>query len=187
MGAELSQGGRLIGAPRACRHVRAAEPRELHREVPHAARGARDEDATAEDEAALGEGVERGQPCHGKGRGLGERDLLGQLGEGVRGDGHVFGPGAFRKEPDHSRSRSRAGAGGGGTLDLSGDVPARAPAGGGHGRASDLAAIERDGPHAHHRFASIGHGLRHLADDEPARRFGIDDDGTIGSHGLPPV
>ena len=29
-----------------------------------------------------------------------------------------------------------------------------------------------------------GIGLRHGLDDEPARRFGIDDDGTIGAHAL---
>ena len=73
---------------------------------------------------------------------------------------------------------------GGGMLDQTGQVPARPPAGGRHAGAPDLAAVQRDRANAHQRFATVGDGFGGRLDDEPARRFGIDDDGTIGGHGI---
>jgi hypothetical protein len=184
--AELSHCRRLVGAPDARRHVSAREPRELHREVADAAGGAGDEHATAEEQAALGEGVERGEPGHGKGRRLGQRHLGGQLGERMRRHRHPLRPRALGEEPDHARPDPRARGVGGGALHLAGQIPARAPAGRGHARAPHLAAVERDRPHAHDGFTAIGGGVGNRTDDEPARRFEIDDDGTI-AHSAPPL
>src|SRR5262249_15554106 len=86
----------------------------------------------------------------------------------------------------HPRARAGPRAVGSRPLYGAGQVPARAPAGGGEARAPYLAAIERQRLHAHDRLATIGEGISHGADDEPARRFGIDDHRTV-AHGSPPT
>ena len=174
--------GDLIGAAGARRHVGAAQARELHREVADAAGGAGDQHAAAEQRAVLAERVERGEAGHREGGGLRERHLLGQLGERVRGHGHALGPGAFRQEPDHARADLGAGAVGGGALHVAGQVPAGAPARGGHGGAADLAAVERDRADADDGFAAVGDRVGDGADDEAAGGCGVDDYGVVVAH-----
>src|SRR5207245_10136282 len=60
VGTELAQRRPLVGASGARCHVRAGEPRELHRKVADTAGGARYEHATTEEQPSLREGGERG-------------------------------------------------------------------------------------------------------------------------------
>ncbi len=182
MGAELADGRGLIRAAHRGGDVGAAEARELHREVTHAAGGAGHQHALAEDHAVLAESVEGGEAGDREGRGLGERHLLRQLGEGVGRHRHALGPGALREEADHARAGLGPGAVGGGALHRTGQVPAWTPAGGGHRRAADLAAVERDGADADDGFAAVGSGGGDRAEDETSRSRGVDDYGMVVAH-----
>src|SRR5262249_18441300 len=112
-------------------------------------------------------------------RGLREADLLRQPGERVRRHRHALRPRAFEQEADDTLANLRAGAVGRGALDDSREVPARAPAGGGHGRTPDFATIERDRAHAHDGFAAVRRRIRDGLENETTGRLRIDDDGDI--------
>ena len=167
-------------------HVSTGEPRQLYREVADAAGRTCHEHAFSEQRPALAERVERRQPRHRERGGLRERDLVGQLGQSVLRDDHSLGPRTFRQESDNARSDARPRAVRRGALDDSCEIPAGSPSGRGHARAANLPAVERDGVDAHERFAPVGGGLGHRADDEPPRRGRVHDDGEVGGHGLSP-
>ena len=142
MGAKRTHRGRLIVAPHARGDVGAGQARELHREITHASGGAGDQDPAPEQDAALGERVDRGETRHGERGGLRERHLVRQLGERVCRHRHALGPRALEHNAHDARAHARSGTVRRREVHDPGEIPAGSPARRGHPRAADLAAIE---------------------------------------------
>ena len=148
---------------------------ELNGEVARAARGPGDQHGAPQEQAALFEGVEGGQPRDRQRRRLGEGDAVGQRRHRVGRHGDQFGPRAGWQEPDHSRALLRAGAIRCGLFDRPGDIPAGACARRRVHRAVDLSPVEGDRRHANQGFI-LGRDRRvDRADYQATRCLRIDE------------
>ncbi len=105
-------------------HLGTQVPGDLHREGPHAARGADDQDVLARLDPSCAQSLQRGHRGQRHGGGLleGEIPRLGR--EAVLGDGDVLGEGAVA-ETVHLIARLERSDGAAGPLHRSGEVPAR--------------------------------------------------------------
>ena len=132
-----------------------------------------------EQQPALAQRMQRGEPGDRQGRGLGVADRVGQRGDRMAAAIDPLGPGARRQDADDPRAGLRAAAVGRRGLDHPGEIPARPPARLGHLQgAPRLAAVQRDRGDPHADLVAVGVAQLDRLDRELPGRSRIDDNGA---------
>ncbi len=152
---------------------------ELHREMPDPARRTIDQHLAAEQQPALAQRMQRGQPGHRQGCRLRIGNAVRQRRDRMARRAHTLRPRTGRQHADHARTHGWAAAVSGGRLDHTCKIPAGPCAGLGRRQgAIDLAAVQRNRRDADGDVVGCGRRQRDVADRQPGLARRIDNDGA---------
>ena len=106
--ANLLDQGHLIGTAHLGDDPGSGQMRQLDGKIAHTTGCPGNAHAPMQQETTLGEGIQGRQASYRQRRGLGEGDVIRQLGQGMGRDNDRFGPSARAQEADYPRTGARA-------------------------------------------------------------------------------